>query len=86
MAAAKRKGVPDAVASSAQRLNVRLAPEDYKRLGVHAVMMGVSPGTLVGRLIREHLREYRVQVNPPAGSDRPVLAAESSPVACAAAG
>lgn len=84
MAIAKRKGVPDASARETQRLNVRLAPEDYRRLGVHAVMTGVTPGTLVGRLIREHLREFRVQQNPAGGSDRPVIVAESSPAACAA--
>lgn len=84
MAQKRNKGVTDAVSRETQRLNVRLAPEDYRRLGVHAVMTGVTPGTLVGRLIREHLREFRVQQNPAGGSDRPVIVAESSPVVCAA--
>lgn len=63
MAQAKRKSVSDAEAADRQRLNIRLTPEDYRRLGVHALYMGVTPGALVGKLIREHLREFRVQVN-----------------------
>jgi hypothetical protein len=84
MAARKGKGVSDAAAPDHQRLNVRLSPEAYRRLGVHAIYAGMTPGKLVERLITEHLREYRVQVNSPAGSDRPTPAIESSPAIPAA--
>lgn len=85
MAAKRSKGVVDAAASDHQRLNVRLSPEAYRRLGVHALYAGVTPGRLVERLITEHLREYRVQVNSPAGIDRLAPVESASPVGLSAA-
>lgn len=58
MAAKPRKSSDDA---ESQRLNCRISPDAYRRLGVHAVMKGISPGTLIEKLIDEHLKEYRVQ-------------------------
>lgn len=85
MATKKGKGVGDAAASDNQRLNLRISPDAYRRLGVHAIYAGVTPGKLVERLINDHLREYRVQVNSPAGSDRPGPVIESSPAISAVA-
>lgn len=80
MAAKKGKGVADAVASESQRLNVRLSPDAYRRLGVHAVMRGETPGKLVERLINEHLREFRVQAIQATLSDRSERVDAVSPV------
>jgi hypothetical protein len=60
MATKQRRGAADA---ETQRLNVRISPDAYRRLNVHAIMAGVNPGTLVETLIDTHLREWRVQAN-----------------------
>lgn len=60
MAAKRRQSVSDA---ESQRLNIRISPDAYRRLGVHAVMAGMSPGRLVERLITDHCREWKVQAN-----------------------
>jgi hypothetical protein len=79
MAQKRPKGVGDAGTQKPQRLNIRLTPEQYKRLGVHAIYMRLTPGELVGQLIDENLRAWKVQVNSVASSDRPAPAVESSP-------
>jgi hypothetical protein len=66
----RRQGISDA---TAQRLNVRLSTDAHRRLGVHCVMTGLTPGRLLERLICEHLRDWRVQANrsaPAATEDR----------------
>lgn len=71
MAAKQRKGVADA---ESQRLNIRLSPDAYRRLGVHAIMGGMTPGKLVEALINQHCREWKVQANSSARvttDDRP---------------
>lgn len=81
MAQNRRRGVGDAAAADHQRLNVRLSPDAYRRLGVHAIMAGMTPGKLVERLINEHLREWKVQANRAASvaiEDRPESAASVS--------
>jgi hypothetical protein len=80
MAARKTKSVADAVTAESQRLNVHISPDAHRRLGIHAIMAGVTPGKLVERLITEHLREWRVQANPAAITDRPERAESVSPV------
>lgn len=60
MAAKKAKGVDDA---KAQRLNIRVTPDAYERLLVHAIKARVSPGELVTSLIDQHLKDWRVQAN-----------------------
>src|SRR5262245_27998666 len=70
MAATKRRGVADA---ESQRLNIRISPDAYRRLAVHALMGGTTPGRLVEDLINAHCREWRVQANrsvPVMGEDR----------------
>ena len=54
----RRKGATDA---GAYRLNIRVSQEAARRLGIHAVMTGITPGRLVEQLISEHLKSYRVQ-------------------------
>lgn len=74
MAARKRKGVEDAAAAESQRLNVHISPDAHRRLGIHCVMSGTTPGKLVERLINEHLRDWKVQANSSARvitEDRP---------------
>jgi hypothetical protein len=71
MAAKKSKGVADV---ESQRLNVRISPDAYRRLGVHAIMAGLTPGKLVESLITTHCREWKVQANrsaPVITGDRP---------------
>ncbi len=58
MAATRRRSVTDAVA---QRLNVRVSPEAYRRLHVHAVMGNTTPGKLIERLITANLKDWRIQ-------------------------
>lgn len=56
------------------RLNVRVEQDDYERLMIHALKGKKQPGELIGDLIRDHLKEWRVQANPAARSapdDRP---------------
>jgi hypothetical protein len=53
-----RRGVDDA---RMQRVNLRLTTECYRRLAVHALMSGMTPGRLVEDLVNRHLREFRVQ-------------------------
>jgi hypothetical protein len=60
MPAPKRRGVADA---ESQRLNIRISPDAYRRLGVHAIMAGMTPGRLVESLIDTHLREWAVRSN-----------------------
>jgi hypothetical protein len=60
MASRRRQSVTDA---EPQRLNIRISPDSYRRLGVHAVMAGMSPGRLVEHLINTHCREWKVQAN-----------------------
>jgi hypothetical protein len=70
MRATRHRGVTDV---RAQRLNVRLSTEAHRRLGVHCVMTGLTPGRLLERLICDHLRDWRVQANrscPVATEDR----------------
>jgi hypothetical protein len=62
MAAKQRKSASDATDNASQRLNIRVSAEAYRRLGVHAVMSGMTPGRLVENLINAHCREFRVQV------------------------
>ena len=54
----KRKSVSDAQAQQAQRLNVRISPEAYERLLIHAIKARVSPGELVTQLIDRHCRDW----------------------------
>ena len=74
MAAKRAKGVIDATASESKRLNVHISPDALRRLGIHCVMSGLTPGKLVERLINEHLRDWKVQANASARvitEDRP---------------
>jgi hypothetical protein len=84
MAAKKGKGVGDAVAPERQRLNIRLTPEAYRRLGVHAVYCGTTPGKLVEKLVADHLKDLRVQVISHAYIDRQGVGIESNGVDLAA--
>ena len=77
---AKTRSVVNAAAAESQRLNVHISPDAHRRLGIHAIMAGMTPGKLVERLINEHLREWRVQANPAAISDRSERADQASPV------
>ena len=63
MAATRRKSAADATTPESQRLNIRISPEAYRRLGVHAIMAGMTPGRLVEQLINTHCREWKVQSN-----------------------
>jgi hypothetical protein len=54
----RRKGAND---GGAYRLNIRVSQEAARRLGIHAVMTGITPGRLVEQLISEHLKSWRVQ-------------------------
>jgi hypothetical protein len=70
----KGKGGDDAPASESKRLNVHISPDAQRRLGIHCVMNGVTPGKLVEALINEHLRDWKVQANASARvitEDRP---------------
>ena len=81
MAAKKRQSVNDA---SAQRLNVRITPEAYERLLVHAIKARMSPGELVTSLIQHGLKDWRIQSTGVKTNDRPEMhdqASESSPIA-----
>ena len=60
----RRQATP---APPSTRLNVRLNAEAARRLHVHALMAGMTPGQLIERLINDHCREWRVQRN---GNDR----------------
>jgi hypothetical protein len=85
MAAKKRQGVADV---ESQRLNVRITPDAYRRLGVHAIMAGVTPGRLVEQLINSHCREWKVQANraaPVTTEDRPEIDVHVSQAEVAAA-
>ena len=85
MAAKKSKGVIDAAAQESTRLNVHLSREAHRRLSVHALMGGETPGKIVERLINTHLREWRIQANPSVSMDRPAhvesISLESLPAA-----
>jgi hypothetical protein len=59
----KRRSVNDAIVQKAQRLNVRISPEAYERLLIHAIKARLSPGDLVTSLIDRHCRDWRVQSN-----------------------
>jgi hypothetical protein len=63
MRATRRRSVTDA---PAQRLNVRLSTDAHRRLTIHAVMEGTTPGRLLERLISDHLRDWAVRSNRPA--------------------
>jgi hypothetical protein len=56
--AKNRRGVADA---ENQRVNLRLSVEATRRLAVHALMAGTTPGRLVEQLISDHLKSWRVQ-------------------------
>jgi hypothetical protein len=64
------KGALDAAAAESQRLNVHISPEAHRRLGIHSVMSGETPGRIVEKLITEHLRSWRVQATPAVSIDR----------------
>jgi hypothetical protein len=70
MAARKSKGVGDTAVAESQRLNVHISPEAHRRLGIHSVMSGETPGRIVERLITEHLRSWRVEATPANNIDR----------------
>lgn len=84
MAAKRSKGVVDAGTSDHTRVNARLSHEAYRRLSVHALMAGVTPGKYLERLITEHCREWRIQSNPSGNNDR-LTAVESASQATLAA-
>lgn len=74
MAAKKSKSVDDAGTTESQRLNVRIGPDALRRLGIHCVMSGTTPGKMVEKLINDHLRDWKVQANASARvitEDRP---------------
>lgn len=78
MAAKQRRGAAAAESPESQRLNVRISPDAYRRLGIHAIMAGMTPGRMVEQLITTHCREWKVQANrsaPVAESDRQELEA-----------
>jgi hypothetical protein len=56
--AKNHRGVADA---ENQRVNLRLSVEATRRLAVHALMAGTTPGKLVEQLISDHLKSWRVQ-------------------------
>lgn len=70
----KTQGVDDA---KAQRLNIRVTPDAYERLLVHAIKARVSPGELVTSLIDRHLKDWRVQSVGVKANDRPDLAGQA---------
>jgi predicted DNA-binding protein len=70
MKAKRRTGVNDANAQEKRRVNVRLAPETYQRLGVHSVMSGKTPGEILDELVNKYCRDWKVSANVVA---RPVL-------------
>jgi hypothetical protein len=61
MPAPRRRSVTGASDASAHRLNVRISEEASRRLAVHALMAGTTPGRLVEQLISDHLKSWRVQ-------------------------
>src|SRR5262249_27223717 len=61
MPAPRRRSVTGASDASAHRLNVRISEEASRRLAVHALMAGVTPGRLLAQLISDHLKPWRVQ-------------------------
>jgi len=71
--AKNHRGVADA---ENQRVNLRLSVEATRRLAVHALMAGTTPGKLVEQLISDHLKSWRVQAVqanrsvPTTGDDR----------------
>jgi hypothetical protein len=79
MASKIRRSVADA---KTQRVNIRLAVEAYRRLGVHSLMTGQTPGRLIEALIDQHLRDFRVQTVRSASvpsEGRLEIATDSSP-------
>jgi hypothetical protein len=56
----KGKGKPTSVGKGKRSLNLSLPPEDYERLAVHALRMGVTISDLVCKLGRDHLREFHI--------------------------
>ena len=62
VAGKRRRRAADA---EVQRLNVFINPDAHKRLMVHSVMKGLSPGLFIEQLINDHCREWRVQANGP---------------------
>jgi hypothetical protein len=81
----KRRSVNDAIVQKAQRLNVRISPEAYERLLVHAIKARVSPGELVTSLIDRHCRDWRVQSNRGQSTGSADCAVEVESVEAAAA-
>jgi hypothetical protein len=62
VAGKRRRRASDA---EVQRLNVFIDPDAHKRLMVHSVYEGLSPGLFVERLINEHCKTWKVQTNAP---------------------
>ncbi len=60
----KGKPKPASVGKGKRSLNLSLPPEDYERLAVHALRMGVTISDLVCKLGRDHLREYAIHRTP----------------------
>jgi hypothetical protein len=71
VAGKRRRRASDA---EVQRLNIFINPDAHRRLMVHSVMSGLSPGLFIEKLIFDHCRTWKVQVNPHGKSkeeDRP---------------
>ena len=72
-------GVESAEASSKTRINLRIDADDFERLMIHCVKRRQQPGELIGELIREHLKEWKVQSQHPAEGRRVWRSAKHSP-------
>jgi hypothetical protein len=47
--------------TSGQRLNLLVSPEAATLLHVHSLYLAETPGDLVDKLIKQHLREFQVR-------------------------
>jgi hypothetical protein len=73
LAGKRRRRATDA---EVQRLNVYISPDAHRRLMVHAVYEGLSPGLFVERLIEDHCKSWKVQAN---AATRPGKGGKSRP-------
>jgi hypothetical protein len=61
--ASRRRHVASKPEKTTQRVNLQIDAEAYQRLLLHGIMGKEQPGTIVSRLIDQHLRDWRVQRN-----------------------
>jgi hypothetical protein len=77
MAATRRTGVAD---KKTQRLNLQVGVDAVERLLIHSIKTKMSPGELVTKLIEDHLRQWKIQINSQSNTatrNAPVMISES---------